>query len=153
MKAKKHIIKSLSIKETSIDEGISIQNWINEQCKNSKLDVKSLELLIKNFTISVFYEIIERFKNVKHWQIIDIVYCDLYDNDEDIEKSYVIERKQYKETDEIRKHFYNQVDENSMFTSEYIWETKGVREEDYYGSFLIPLIGHKYIKIGYSGTK
>lgn len=153
MKAKKHIIKSLSIEQTSSDEEISIQNWINEQCSNSKLDVKSLDKLIKNFTIFVLDELIQRFKDVKNWQIIGIVYCDLINDDDDIDKSYVVERKKYREFDEIRKHFFNQVDDNSMFEAEYIWETKGVREDDYYGSILLPLNGAKYIKIGFSGTK
>jgi hypothetical protein len=153
MKAKKHIIKCLSIKETSLDEEISIQNWINEQCSNSKLDVKSLELLIKKFTIEVLNDLILRFKDVKNWQIIEFVHCDLYKDEDDIEKSYVVERKKYREFDEIRKHFFNHVDNKYIFEVEYVWQTKGVFDNDYYGTILIPIYGTIYIKIGYSGTK
>jgi hypothetical protein len=151
MKSKSHIIKHLNIKETSIDEETSIQNWIKEQCSNSKITSKVLEGLMTKFTSDIISELIERFKDVNYWQIIEIIKADVF-TDADDERVYVVEK--HKGLLEIRKHYESDVKyKNSLFSSEYVWQVKGVTDNDYYGSVLLPINDSTYIKIAYSYKK
>lgn len=149
MKIKKHIIKSLSIRKEITDEE-SIMKWIKEQCGDSKLNVQTIEILVTNFTLEIIKELVSRFSDIQNWQVLGVVDCDLFKDDSDKEKSYVVER-----TDkEQRKHYWSEIEEkDTMFSAEYIWETKGVKENDFYGSVLLPVYSDKYIKIGYSENK
>jgi hypothetical protein len=103
------------------------------------------------FTSDIISELIERLKDVNYWQIIEIIKADVF-TDADDERVYVVEKP--KGLLETRKHYESDVKyKNSLFSSEYVWQVKGVTDNDYYGSVLLPINDSTYIKIAYSYKK
>ena len=155
MRIKKHIIESLSIPKEGVTPGGSIDKWLKDNCPDSVITTKTIETLISTFSTKMLDELVRRFSDSLYWSILGIVDCEFVKDDSgDKEKNYVVELKKYSSQETIRKHFWNEIeDENTIFSSEYVWQVKGVREEDYYGSVMFPIKEGKYIKVAYSGTK
>jgi hypothetical protein len=155
MKIKKHIIEFLGIPREGITPGDSIELWIKGQCPDSEINTKAIETLISTFSVKLIDELVKRFSDSTYWSILGIVDCEFVKDDSgENEKNYVVELKKYSSKETIRKHFWQEIEyENSIFSSQYVWQTKGVREDDFYGSVMLPIKGDKYIKIAYSVTK
>lgn len=152
MNRKDEIMKAFGIQETeSKDKGI--QQWINDNCEHNKLSVDKLESLIDVWSIAFINTLVQRFKDAKSWQIIGFTECEVKENKfngaED--RFFVVEKKSIAGELKPRKHYKeNSEDEDSIFKYEYIWQTQGVSEKDYYGTIMFPINTNIFLKVAYA---
>ena len=115
---------------------------------------KNIYDLVGNSQTTLITQLIKRFSDVKNWQIIGLVECDVKSIKEDNEeKIYVIEKRASNVAGEKQRKHFKQVieDEDSVFPSEYVWQTRGVSDKDYYGSVMLPIVSTGlFIKVSYS---
>ena len=151
MNRKDEIMKVFGIQEIeSKDE--SIQKWINVNCEQKRLNVDKLESLIDVWSIAFINTLIERFKDAKSWQIIGFVECEIKENKSDEEdRFFAVEKKVIVGKSTLRKHYKEKSeDEDSIFKYEYIWQSQGISDKDYYGTIMFPINTNIFLKVAYA---
>ena len=115
--------------------------------------IESLEPVIDFWTRLLINQLINRFANVKNWQIIGIIECEIkIDEDDTLDENipYAIEKRPSGRLSP-RKHEKQIIDDkDSIFTCEYMWQETGANEKDFYGTIMLPIGHNQFIKVSYS---